>query len=418
MFSREAALYDEVLSRAKHWLRQSFLCRADGTAGWGHFRGEAEPTAWGGTLDAIRALTALGVWSPDYAPALTWLRLQQRADGGFGSREIHYSAAEATAWVVILLAERGMTASNDECAAQAVEYLRSCVSTFGSAGTTPDEIDQSRTMTVALVLWALSVQGDQEPVVDLMVAQLKSMRSVDGWGMALGAAPTAGHTALALHAICKAGARNLSEHRRWMLSDARHLASLQDSEGYWRNSHDEWFVRATPDVPYRCNHFATAWALLALSEYFDDRICRRAANKAARALLRTQTDRGAWQYEGYDTYEHVWCTAQAMIALAAWQKRRDPDSDEVPWRRRLRRVVSYASDRIVEAYHSMRERFLHLTVAGLVVVQVGQFLNDHLVPALERLNLEASGIWTNLLSSLIWAGLVFIASVAIRKSGR
>ncbi len=71
---------------AREWLLKAFKRNSFGV-GWGHSPEEEEPSEWGGTLDGIRALLAIGEppLSPIISDSVSWLKGRQRADGGFAA---------------------------------------------------------------------------------------------------------------------------------------------------------------------------------------------------------------------------------------------------------------------------------------------------------------------------------------------
>lgn len=71
------------LEQAREWLCNAFKRNSFGT-GWGHSPQEEEPSEWGGTLDGVRALLAVGepALSPMISDSVGWLKSRQRPDGG------------------------------------------------------------------------------------------------------------------------------------------------------------------------------------------------------------------------------------------------------------------------------------------------------------------------------------------------
>jgi prenyltransferase beta subunit len=404
------------LQRGRRWIEECHLENESGACGWAHFRGEAEPSVWGGTLDGIRALLYLGAppLSHELSSALQWMKLQQRLDGGFGSRELQYSACEATSWVVITYAQLGLTADNDDSAKRAVDYIQQCVDARGGVSTTPLDSKDPRTFPATLALWALSKQSSTATICSSIVERLRTSQDPEsgGWGVKFGAPPNAVSTAQVLHAARQSG---IAKDSQWLVEGKEYLISRQEDDGGWRNSHDEWFTEAVPKTPYRTSHFATSWALLALS-LFQDREARMSGTRAARKLMESQQETGAWLYEEFDPTEHVWCTTQAVIALIAW---RDGEHSRVaPHDSRIGQLDSYGKagvDLLSALARGWRSWLLYLVVAFLVLVQFAHGIVDATVSLLRLLRLDGSSVWNNVVSSAIWAVVLLVGAVAARR---
>lgn len=370
-------------------------------------------------MDAIRALLFLGTppLSTEIASALDWMKRQQRADGGFGSRELQYSASEATSWVLITFAQLGLTADNDETAKRAVEYLLKCVDARGGVSTTPLDFDDPRTFPASLALWALSQQPGTAHVCGTIIERLRTSQDPEtgGWGVKFGSHANAGSTAQVLHAVRKSG---VTEDAGWLSQGKRYLISRQQTDGGWTNCHDEWFTRAVPKTPYRTSHFVVGWALLALS-FFEHRDARLSATLAARKLIDTQQSSGAWLYEEFDPTEHVWCTTQAIIALVVW--RESTHARVVEPGSTSQRIDTYSRawvDLLTSLVQGWRTWVLYFIVAVLVVAQFGGSIGDMTISVLHFLRLDGSSVWNNVVSSAIWAAVVIAGALVIRKLSR
>src|SRR6266851_997451 len=123
-----AASLDSCLEGAKSWLGRTHLRLSPAVVGWPMAQGKPELTVWGGTVDGIRGLTALGVppTARDLREGIDWVKSQQLPVGGFNSCEVDYVAAESTAWTLVMLGELGIDASTDPVARAALDYLRDC----------------------------------------------------------------------------------------------------------------------------------------------------------------------------------------------------------------------------------------------------------------------------------------------------
>ncbi|MEO3833452.1 prenyltransferase/squalene oxidase repeat-containing protein [Nonomuraea sp. B1E8] len=388
------------LRRAEQWLRSCYKS-TPASSGWGHHVDE-DPTEWGGTLDGIRGMLAMRAepTSEMLTSAAGWLRGRQNPDGGFPAREMKYSPAEATAWVVIALRDMGWHCGNDEHVRRAVDYLRQCVDEQGAAATTKDDIGNPRTLPTALTLWALSLQDCLDDIRGQITTRLRHMQEPEskGWGITVGAAPNAATTAQVLHAVRLAGVR---EDFDWVREGVTYLLDRQKADGSWENSYDEWFTAALDHTPCRCVHFGTGWALLALTDFPSDPRCQEAAERAVRYLMERQRPSGAWLFEEYDPTEFVWCTTQVMVALTKWL--------EV---RRMRPVGTVEDRRTGELASAVRrlaawtrESFLYLAFGALSVAQTWEFIQPVLSAVLTGFKIDVEGIWTNLISSVLWAGL-------------
>ncbi|MFC6080339.1 prenyltransferase/squalene oxidase repeat-containing protein [Sphaerisporangium aureirubrum] len=402
------------LRNAERWLRSVYKRTSDGAMGWGHHESE-DPTEWGGTLDGIRGMTAMGepANSSDLADAAQWLKSRQRPDGGFPARELEYSASEATAWVVIAFHGMGWNAGNDTCVRRAVDYLYRCVDSEGAAATTPADVGKPRTFPTALALWAFALQPDTERMCAKMISRLHKMQDPEtrGWGVSFGATPNAATTAQVLYALCVAQGRSDAD---WVRGGAAYLLERQKAEGGWGNSHDEWFPTERPRIPSRCIHYGTAWALLALTQFPDDRECQLAAESAVRYLLGRQRKSGAWLFEEYDPVEFVWCTTQVMVALVEWNKVRRPSSatmEETGVRGAARRIARDLTSR-------GRDSFLYLAVGALAVAQFWGSIQPPLSELARFLRLDGAGIWTNLVSTVIWSCLALIIGWLVKRISR
>jgi hypothetical protein len=385
----------DCLGLGLSWLESSLIeDPPSGAYGWGHYRGEDEPTVWGGTVDSINALLSLGVpaLDPRLSKATNWIRSQQRPDGGFGSRELQYSAAESTAWVVIVLTRMGLSAQSDAVLARAVDYLRKCVGPKGSVSTTPMDSTDPRTMPAALTLWALALQGTDPVTVGLIAENLRLGQepTSHGWGVSFGAPANPSNTAQVLIALRWAG---IARDAVWVREAADYLLSAQRGDGSWRNSSDEWFTAATPHLPYRCSNFGTAWGLTAML-WFPEGPYADSSWRASERLIAAQLPGGAWQFDAYDPKEHVWCSAQALTALSLWRAV-DGGGPQHP-------KVAAVMRSFRAGLTWLRGSLLYLLVAALVLWQFRSPIVALVRRISDSFDLDPQGIATNLVSSLIW----------------
>ena len=351
--------------------------------------------------------------SPDLADAASWLKNQQRGDGGFGTRELNYSSSEATAWVVITLAKLGLTVDNDDAVRKAVCYLTSCVDAHGGVSTTPLDVDQPRTFPAALALWALSLQSNTAMTCNLIIERFRATQDSEtsGWGVRFGAKPNAVTTAQVLVALIEGG---VSCDAEWMIRAARYVLSRQEPSGAWRNSHDEWFTKATPRIPYRTSHFGTSWALLALLP-FAARQFRPATAAAVKYLISKQQPSGAWMYEDFDPTEQVWCTTQVLVALAMWKRMQPMSMGSEGGSHRVRVAVLAIGHAATRGLMWVRASMLYLLIATLFFLQFRDNIGRLVRNVGSALKVDGPGIWTNLVSSMVWASLVIGCTVIVRR---
>lgn len=404
---------DKSIETGKSWLWGAYVRAEDGATGWSHFLGDREPTVWGGTLDGIRAMFHLGVppLSTDLNNAINWMKGQQRPDGGFGSREMDYSSSEATSWVIITLAQVGLDSENDQVVRSAVAYLLKCVDSDGGVATTPLDLDQPRTFPAALALWALSSQPDSTVVRNRIIDRLRSTQDTKsgGWSQRSGAQPNPITTAQVVSALINSG---LSTDTTWVRDAAKYVVKHQSETGAWPNSHDEWFTKANPRIPYRTSHFGTAWVLFALSN-FDDREYQESGVRGVRYLVTSQAPSGAWIYEEYDPTEQVWCTTQALIALSLWRSR-PPNLFRVAGSGRFGPALLIASSAFSKLLSWVRAHLLYIIIALVVLTQFREQISGFFDVLLEFFRIDTKGIWTNLVSSSLWALLILTGGYVLR----
>lgn len=404
---------DKSIETGKSWLWGAYVRTEDGATGWSHFLGDREPTVWGGTLDGIRAMFYLGVppLSTDLNNAITWMKGQQRPDGGFGSREMDYSSSEATSWVIITLAQVGLDSENDQTVKSAVAYLLKCIDSDGGVATTPLDLDQPRTFSTALALWALSSQPGSTVICNRIIDRLRSTQDTKsgGWSQRSGAQPNPITTAQVVSALVNSG---LSTDTTWVRDAAKYIVGHQSESGAWPNSHDEWFTKATPRIPYRTSHFGTAWSLFALS-HFDGREYRRPGVQGVRYLLAHQSSSGAWIYEDYDPTEQVWCTTQALIVLSLWRSRL-PSLLRGTAPGRFGPALLVASSTLSMLFSWVRAHLLHIIIALMILTQFREEISEFFDTLLEFFRIDAKGIWTNLVSSALWALLILAGGYLLR----
>jgi hypothetical protein len=320
---------NESLSLAAAWLKRHQLT---GSPTWPVSPGSAAASLWGGTVDAVCAITALRRCGPRMATAFDdvdlgatrrWIKSQQLKDGSYNAGEFAYAGVEPTAWALIAL--HSITpGSKDREVENGLAYLESCIDPRdGSVASTPQG-ELPRAMPSALTLWAFALWRHREDLRENIVSYLQQCQddASHGWGVSSSARPNPATTAQVLVAFQAAGV----PPEEFELAVA-YLVELQRDSGWWPNSLDEWHTpptRTTLQLVNKCANSGTAWALLALAPLTDHR-SRTACLRAVRFLLRGQETvgpnvvRGSWTISDDHAHRHVWLTGQTMVAIAAWR---------------------------------------------------------------------------------------------------
>lgn len=320
---------NESLRLSAEWLQNH---RLSGRPVWPVSAGDGSASVWGGTVDAVCAITMLrrcgrrvaeSLDDVDLAATKRWIKTQQNKDGSFRSGEFAHAGAEPTAWALIAL-HKIAPDSKDAEVERGLKYLESCIDPRdGSVASTSDR-DLPRTMPSALALWAFALWGHRKDLRKAIVRYL--LRGQDnashGWGVTSSARPNPATTAQVLVAFQAAG----EPPESYELAVGYLLEQQRDS-GRWPNSLDEWNTpqsRTTPQYTNKCVNSGTAWGLFALAELQDHQSIR-ACRRAVRFLLDDQTtaeggfDKGSWALWDDGAQRHVWLTAQIVVAVAAWR---------------------------------------------------------------------------------------------------
>jgi len=408
---------ERSLDLARKWLTEVSLHAPSSGCGWPMVLGQEELVVWGGTVDGIRALTALGVppTSPLIVGALEWLGSQQEDEGGFTSCEIDYSSAESTAWVLITLGELGMTTHESEIAERGMRYLVRCIDErSGSVQATPSDAGKPRTMSTALALWAISCHPERQSLQNLLIERLKTTQdpNTSGWGVSFSAVPNIATTAQAVHALCTAG---VSREAEWLRNAADYLAAQQEENGGWKNGYDEWFISARPRTPYRCLNYSSGWSLLALS-HFGHHEARHSCRRTVLHLLEVQRPDGSWLYEDSSPLPHIWCTSQVAIALKRW---RDLTAAVGSSPVGLARAGHDAVSDVLGRWGArLREFVLPMLLAWLVLRDCYDEVRNALAQLIAWSGIDRDGIVTNLFSTLTGWFLVLLFGWLIKTTKR
>ncbi len=391
------------------WIRSVFIDKAD-RCGWAHLSTHDIPTVWGGTLDALRGLLAaeMSPYDPLFRRGVDWLFSQQRPDGGWGSREITYSAVEATAWVVFVLRHAGFDVASDERTRRAILFLESAIGPGGELATSPQDHLDARTYPAHITLLALH---DLSPRAAAVARYLRDAQNDDGgWGIKENAPSNALSTAQVLDALLLT--RHLNATGESGIRALRWLSDSQQQNGSWLNFSEQWFSVNQPTVPNRCDSYTTASALRALlhagCSAFDQRVLAGAAY-----LIREQDSEGCWYYNRPDGCKHVWCTADAIDALAQVRDELKHHRDEVAAIVSASPVIPQRSSRFA----------LGLAVVFAIVAAIGfrREVAAIVRAALVFLRLQASNLTVNLMASVIYAlaaSLVVLLWRYVRAKGR
>ncbi len=404
---------DTCLDAAKSWLHRTYLRSSSTVGGWAMSDERQDLTVWGGTVDGIRALTALGVppTTRDLRDGINWIKSQQLPSGGFCSCEIDYVAAESTAWTLIMLGELGIDASTDEVARAALGYLRNCIGSTGGVSTTPDDVSEARTMPTAIALWAFSLHPNTETIRSRLVEWLRNTQDADshGWGVALGAIPNVATTAQVLHALCVAG---ISPDLDWMRYAADYIVDRQEQDGSWINGYEEWFTVAKPRTPCRCLNYGSAWGLLALL-HFRYPETRVACLRAVRFLTEQQHE-GSWQYDSSHPVRYIWCVSQCALALKAWRDQRiHSDVRAVPVF--TEKAGLFLGDETVIVRNWLRSNFVYFMISILFVAEFRHGIGHVISKMISWLGFSRVSIINGVASSLIWAALVVIGGFLMKR---
>ncbi|GIG71296.1 prenyltransferase/squalene oxidase repeat-containing protein [Phytomonospora endophytica] len=389
---------DECLALAATWLGDAYLT---GERAWPAKSGQAHPSVWGGTTDALRALIALADHHrprPPYLPDIDvadvaeWLRARQEPSGAFASIGTPYAGAESTALVLIALCEQTRK-HPDDAVRRALAFLESCIDDGGGVATTPRDRTEPRVLPTALTLWAFAVWDHDEATRKRLINHLFSCQdgTTWGWGVNSRARPNAATTAQVIIAL--RGAR-YPEAKYTHAIDF--LLGQQLPDGSWINNLEEWVASPSNSVNY-CFNDGTAWALTALTGV-DGRRARAACASAARHILDTQTkqgegggaDAGSWLYDAYSTNRYVWLTAQNIIALHTWAGGLPSVS------------LDTAANARFKAVRWLLKNAQNVVLFGLLLYVLSPDLAPLLTPVLSKVHIGWSSVRDNLISTGLW----------------
>lgn len=405
------------IERACNWLIGARLDNERGV-GWPHLTAQDMPTVWGGTADGARALVVAGMsrFDPVIAEAFEWLLTQQRADGGFGSREIVYSAVEATAWVLVLLQAMGVDPTSEEYSRRAIEYLDSCVTDEGGVGTSAS--DPVRIYSSCVSLWTL--RGYSEKAVSI-ARFLKDSRDVrtGGWGTKPGAVPNALSTAHVLNVLLMVN--QLSKEDVIAQQAVEYLLSQQQEDGSWDNFSETWFSIHQPHVPLRCDEYSTTWALTALLRAGLSPTSVPVA-RAISWLVRGQQDEGFWLYDPLDDSQHIWCTADSIVALClARQRLLGTVSESEVWEQAVWNGVAAqepggkAVDLLEKMVTLLRENLTLILIVVLAMYVFRAQINRMIGLITGFLRLQSHELVSDVIANIVYALLAVLGTLVLNK---
>jgi len=411
------------INQARDWLLKKQITE-EGAYGWGHLTSEDLPTVWGGTLDGIRALHAAGVSKHDPAinESLKWLFTQQREDGGFGSREVVYSAVESTAWILIVLKELGYTPDEDERMARAVQYLDSCVGENGEVATSVLDSDNVRIMPSVLTLSALHSYSKKSVLVARF---LKDVRDVEtgGWGSKPGAVPNPQSTCQVLNTLLET--TSLTRDDVITQQAVQFILARQNEDGSWNNFSETWFSKHQPHVPLRCDDFTTAWAVQTLINAGVG-ITTEPLVKALSWLILSQKEPGYWQFDPLDDAEHVWCVSDCTVTLVKARTKLMAEVAEAG-------ISALGADRQAETegnnaspMEALEKRvkgiwkFVRVNAFNFIVVFLALYIFREQIfglinQILEFFKVQTGNLIANLIASLIWSLLLLLGTVLLGR---
>jgi prenyltransferase beta subunit len=403
------------------WLKSVHINNHSNT-GWAHQAGHPDPTEWGGTLDGIRGLLAVGVKSTDpmIKRSVEWLFSKQRPDGGWGSREIVYSAVEPTAWVLITLKEVDPGIVADARFQKAVSFLETAILPDGSLATSIQDKHEPRVLPSVLALWALHGLSQRERDISRYIKEIRDVET-GAWGTHKDAKPNVVSTAMALLVLLRT--KNLPKNDSITHQVVSYLLKNQEPDGHWKNCVETWFSKdqvahLAVQVPIRCESYSTNWVVPALLEAGGD-ITQSAIAKAVAWLVREQSPQGYWLHEPQDSQAHVWCSANCLVALAM-SRNAILSSDSA-----LQMIVSRAELPVHESRLAGLSGRIRGNVTNIAVVMLALLvLWEHIRSLAEQVAsffvAQVSTITLNLVSSAIFLALVaigswFLAKLQIRK---
>jgi hypothetical protein len=319
---------ESSLRRSIGLLRRTYKESPAGGGGWYHML-ETPPPGATATAVALLAFHAAGERPHHLAEALTFLKARQlddddpRIDGGWwtntsGERPV----VEATAWVVRCLATlRCDSHENSPDLARAVTWLRNNRDASGGWGSFAG--CPARTWLTCLAIRALVEASPYDPAIESGVEWLLDQRLFpEAWGANPSAAPRVAHTAMALTTLLKAGVDPAGEQlgRRfdWLLGQVdttsldEVMNRVESSVVFLETSKGSEIWRPPPLMHYALPVAATA--LLHHPRAYGADVAARLA-EAVHTIVGKQCDDGSWP-NSHDMNLTLWGVWPCVETLA------------------------------------------------------------------------------------------------------
>jgi hypothetical protein len=412
--SLRALLMGSPVEAGREWLQRCHIRTAAGV-GWAHFSDQDFPSVWGGTLDGIMALASTGTsaFDPMISDSIDWIFSQQRDDGGFGSREMNYSAAESTAWVLVALFAASVS-PNDPRVVKAHDFLVGCIKEDGAVGTSPSD-KGGRIYPALLTAWALSSLNPTK--AKIVANRLRAVRTgaSGGWGYMEGGTPVVGITAQVVFALIRA--KLVDNHDSIVREAVDFIVSHSSSSGTYPNSSETWFSSHQPNIPLRYNCHTQSWVVRALSEVGFQQSKAPLSDIVAQLVSSQSPNEGYWIYDPSENTKHVWCVAGAVLALDSARRgllklasenlnfgASEPISLPSPGQSFIRTTLS-----------RLAKHRQDLLITAIIVYLFTDWIVDKTSRLQNWLGVQSDSIMANLVSSVIWAFSAIVVGFAVSK---
>lgn len=217
--------------------------------------------ATGQVVAALNQVDATS-YSQEIHSAISWLKLHQRGDGGWGVMLQEESSVESTAWVIMGLSSFGLEYRGP--LVKAINWLE--INQNGDGGWGSWKGDASRVVTISFSIMALSSvekSRDTQQKLDRAINWLEINQNDDGgWGFGLDDRSNVLATSYSLIALLNNGENKKNEH---VQNAVEFLRQHQHKEGFFGEAPFivETIARETGIT--RWQHFSTAPSILALS---------------------------------------------------------------------------------------------------------------------------------------------------------
>jgi hypothetical protein len=415
----KSLLKSTPFEKGEAWLRRIQIQDSQGI-GWPHLTALNIPTVWGGTLDGIRGLLACGVskYDPVVADSLNWLLSQRNLDHGYGSREITYSGVEPTAWVLIAVKELGFNIPDRTHFVETSAFLESCIRDSGEVATSNDPNEEARTYPSVLTLWALNGESQKTYQIARFLKDARDPIS-GGWGIKPKAVPNVASTAQVLYILL--ATNNLSKDDVITRQAIEYLLNNQKADGSWENFTETWYSIKQPHVPLRCEEYSTTWVLQALLEAGLSP-AREPVVKAISWLIYEQAEDGYWLYNRLDDSKHIWCTADAVVALTMARKSIIDTVADKEYRdmwsegdARDQNYILIPKNFISQFFQYLRKNITTILVIMLSIYVFNSQIQSFIVGVQTFFQVQGDSIISDLLASVIYAFLFFLGAALLTR---